>query len=127
MGTSPVFAFGYLPHDVLELRERIRLKLIGFPYDVVRQVVANGGRGGAVWILDLVEHSVTAEAMRSGGCLLVFFTGRDVVRLSEQGQIYDHMRAGEPVLFAICQGGTIDLLRADQVGWSGRSRRHRGR
>ena len=98
-------------------KNQIRVNVIGFPDDTVRQVVADGGLGGTVRIFDFVKHDVAIEAMRSSDVLLVFLGGREIARLSGVGKIYDYLRVGRPVLAVAYEGGTAELVREGQAGW----------
>lgn len=98
-------------------KNQIRVNVIGFPDDTIRQVVADGRLGGTVRVFDFVKHDVAIEAMRASDVLLVFLGGHEIARLSGVGKIYDYLRVGRPVLAVAYEGGTAEIVRAGRAGW----------
>jgi glycosyltransferase involved in cell wall biosynthesis len=100
-----------------ELREKLRVNVIGSPDEIVRDHAAGGPLEGVLKLHSFVPHDVALAAMRASDCLLVFLGNRDVARLSGLGKIYDYLRVGRPVLAVAYEGGTTELVREGQAGW----------
>lgn len=100
-----------------ELASRLRVNVIGFPDDTVRQYAERSELRNVLRIYKFVPHGVAIDAMRRSDVLLVFLGSRDVARLSGLGKIYDYLRVGRPVLAVAHEGGTAGLVRESRVGW----------
>ncbi len=100
-----------------ELRDRLRVNIIGFPDDTVQHYATRGDLQGIVRIFGFVPHDEALRAMRRSDCLLVFLGNRDVARLSGLGKIYDYLRIGRPVFAVAFEGGTQELVEEAQAGW----------
>ena len=100
-----------------ELRDRLRVNVIGFSDDVVQQCAARADLQGVVRLHGFVPHHEALGSMQSSDCLLVFLGNRDVARLSGLGKIYDYLRVGRPILAVAFEGGTQELIEEAQAGW----------
>ncbi|MBZ5516296.1 MAG: glycosyltransferase family 4 protein [Acidobacteriia bacterium] len=110
-------ALADLLRECPELREKIRVNIIGSPDDVAREHSKAGSLEGVLKLHNFVRHDVAIDAMRRSDVLLVFLGHRDVARLSGLGKIYDYLRVGRPVLAIAYEGGTAELVREGQAGW----------
>ena len=95
----------------------VRVNVIGFPDDVVREHATAGPLEGVLKLHSFVPHDVALAAMRASDCLLIFLSNPKVAGLAVSGKIYDYLRVGRPVLAVAYEGGTTELVREGQAGW----------
>jgi glycosyltransferase involved in cell wall biosynthesis len=102
-----------------ELKNKIRLHLIGFPCE---EVV---GYTKEEQLKDMIEvhgflprREDTLEMMLASDCLLLFWGRPDFSRLAIAGKTYDYLRSGRPVLAVSGSGGGVaELIEQGEAGW----------
>jgi len=110
-------ALGDLLHESPELRDKIRINIIGFPDEVTRRVATEGELTGVVLLQGFVQHGEAIEAMKSSDCLLIFLANRDLARQTGLGKIYEYLRVGRPILAVTYPGGPQKLVEEGKAGW----------
>jgi glycosyltransferase involved in cell wall biosynthesis len=100
-----------------DLKQRMRVNVIGFPDEATREASTQSGLKEVINIHSFVPHDVAIDAMRQSDVLLVFLGREDTARLSGLGKIYDYLRVGKPVLAVAYEGGTAELVREGGAGW----------
>lgn len=111
-------ALTHLVKERPELRDRVRVNIVGFADDAtVKQHAAEGELRGIIQIHRFVSHGEALQAMRASNCLLLFLGHRQVARLSGLGKIYEYLRTGRPILAVAYEGGTKELVEEGRAGW----------
>jgi glycosyltransferase involved in cell wall biosynthesis len=100
-----------------ELRDRVRVNIVGFPDDTVRREASSDEFQQAVQLHGFVDHATAVAAMRSSDCLLILLANREVARLAVAGKTYEYLRTGRPILAVTYGGDTVELIRESQAGW----------
>jgi glycosyltransferase involved in cell wall biosynthesis len=100
-----------------DLKDRIRVSVIGFPDEVVRRHASEPELEQVVRLHGFVEHTRAVAAMRSADCLLLFLGDREFARLAIAGKTYEYLRVGTPILAVTYEGDTAELIREGQAGW----------
>ncbi len=101
-----------------ELRQRLRVHLIGYTDDQEsRQYLRDGVFGEVLVKHDFLPQADALRAMQASDGLLLFLGDPRISRLSGLGKIYWYLRVGRPILAIAPQGGTRDLMDASHAGW----------
>jgi glycosyltransferase involved in cell wall biosynthesis len=102
-----------------ELKNQIRLHLVGFPCeDVLRYAKESELRDITEVHGFLPKREDTLQMMRSSDCLVVCWGRLDFSQLAIAGKTYDYLRAGRPIIAVSAQGGGIEeLIEQGQAGW----------
>lgn len=100
-----------------DLRNHLRVNIIGFPDDAVQHYAARSDLRDLIRLNGFVKHQEAIAAMASSDCLLLFLGSRDVARLSGLGKIYDYLRVGRPILAVAYEGGAQKLIEEGKAGW----------
>lgn len=102
-----------------ELKDRIRLHLVGFPCE---EVLSYTRKSELKEITEfhgfLPTREETLQMMRSSDCLVVCWGRPDFSQLAIAGKTYDYLRSGRPVIAVTEKGGGIDeLVQNAKAGW----------
>jgi glycosyltransferase involved in cell wall biosynthesis len=100
-----------------ELKQRLRVNIIGFPDDIVLRYATSSELRDVIRVHGFIRHAEALEAMRSSHGLLLFLADPEVSRLSGLGKIYEYLRVGRPVLAVAPEGGTKELVLQAEAGW----------
>ena len=100
-----------------DLKDRVRVNVIGFPDEAVRQYAAQSDLEQVVQLHGFVDHPRALAAMKSADCLLLFLGNREVARLAIAGKTYEYLRAGTPILAVTYDGDTTELVNQGRAGW----------
>jgi glycosyltransferase involved in cell wall biosynthesis len=111
-------ALAELVEERPELKERLRVNIIGFPDDVVFRYAASSGLGEVIRVHKFIQHDEAVAAMRASHGLLLFLAKPEVSRLSGLGKIYEYLRVGRPILAVAPEGGTRELVLQAEAGWA---------
>ncbi len=110
-------ALAELVREQPQLRERLRVHIIGFPDEDCARSAQEEPLQGIVQIHEFMEHSQALVAMLQSDVLLLFLGDSQVSRLSGLGKIYWYLRCRRPILAIAPEGGARDLLLESQAGW----------
>ncbi len=110
-------AVGELLQESPELRQKLRINIVGFPDDRETREYASGALKDVVRLYPFIPHRESLKAMYASDCLLVFLASERTSRLSGLGKIYWYLRVGRPVLAVSPPGGTQKLVEEGQAGW----------
>jgi glycosyltransferase involved in cell wall biosynthesis len=100
-----------------ELKERLRINIIGFPDEDIRQYAREDGLKNVIQIRNFVGHDDALRAMRSSDCLLLFYAHRYISQACVPGKIYEYLRVGRPILAVTYEGGVKELIEEGDAGW----------
>ena len=102
-----------------ELKNRIRLHLVGFPCEeVLRYARESELKEISEFHGFLPKREDTLQMMRSSDFLVVCWGRADFSRLAIAGKTYDYLRAGRPIIAVTEKGGGIDeLVQNAKAGW----------
>jgi glycosyltransferase involved in cell wall biosynthesis len=100
-----------------DLKGRVRVNVIGFPDEAVRQYAAQSDLEQVVQLHGFVDHAKALAAMQSADCLLLFLGNREVARLAIAGKTYEYLRVGTPILAVTYDGDTTELVNQGRAGW----------
>ncbi len=103
-----------------ELKDKIRLHLVGFPCEEVMRYAKQNDE-----LRDITEfhgflpkREDTLQMMRSSDYLVLCWGRRELSRLAIAGKTYDYLRAGRPILAVTATGGGIEeLVQSAGAGW----------
>lgn len=111
-------ALSELVRESPELKEQLRVNIIGFPSEsVLRHAEGNDLREIIKLHGFIPERVDTLEMMRSADCLLLFWGRPDFSRLAVAGKTYDYLRVGRPILALTEEGGVKELVEGARAGW----------
>ncbi len=111
-------ALAELVQEFPEVRQRLRINIIGFPDDPeLRRYSGDKQLCDVIQLRGFVEQREAIEAMRESDCLLLFLGNPLTSRLSGLGKIYWYLRVGRPVLAIAPEGSTKDLIEQAHAGW----------
>jgi glycosyltransferase involved in cell wall biosynthesis len=100
-----------------ELRQRLRLNLIGYPCEAVLRLVQDSDFKDVVQVHGFIpERADTLRMMRASNCLLLFWGRPDFSRLAIAGKTYDYLRVGRPILALTEEGGVKELVEQARAG-----------
>jgi glycosyltransferase involved in cell wall biosynthesis len=100
-----------------ELKQCLRVNIIGYPDDVVRRYASEPGLSGIVQERGFMPHGEAIRAMRSSDCLLLFYANPDFSRLAVAGKTYEYLRIARPILAIAYDGGVKKLIEDGKAGW----------
>jgi glycosyltransferase involved in cell wall biosynthesis len=101
-----------------ELKNRIRLHLVGFPCEDVLRYAREGELKDIIEVHGfLPRREDTLRMMRAADCLLLFWGRPDFSRLAIAGKTYDYLRSGRPILAVAGAGGIKELIEQADAGW----------
>lgn len=100
-----------------EVREQVRVNIIGFPEDEELLRYAEGELKDIIRLRGFLPHGDAIQAMRESHYLLLFLGDPKVSRLSGLGKIYWYLRVGRPILAVAPEGGTQELVEEGHAGW----------
>jgi glycosyltransferase involved in cell wall biosynthesis len=103
--------------DCPEMKERIRVNIIGYPDEVVRRHAADKTLADIVHVYGFMPHRQAIRAMYSSDCLLLFYANSDFSRLAVAGKTYEYLRVGRPILAITREGGMKRLIEEGKAGW----------
>jgi len=103
--------------ECTEARRRLRVNIIGYPDENVRQYACNGPLKDVIQIHGLMQHKDALQAMQSSHCLLLFWGNQYISRLSVASKIYEYLRAGRPILAVTYDGEVKELVEEGKAGW----------
>jgi glycosyltransferase involved in cell wall biosynthesis len=102
-----------------ELKNKIRLHLVGFPCE---EVLCYTKQTALKEITEfhgfLPQREDTLRMMRASDCLLLCWGRPEFSRWAVAGKTYDYLRAGRPILAVTAAGGGVEeLVQQGQAGW----------
>ncbi len=100
-----------------DVKERLRVNIIGYPDEDVRRYASEGELKDIIRIHGYIEHQHALQAMRSSHCLLVFLGHRDFSRLAVSSKTYEYLRVGRPILALTYEGELKELVKEARAGW----------
>jgi len=101
-----------------ELKEWIRVNIVGFPCESVLRYAREGELKDIIQIHGFFPNRADAlQMMRASHCLLLFWGRPDFSRLAVAGKTYDYLRVGRPILALTYEGGVKELVEEAQAGW----------
>jgi glycosyltransferase involved in cell wall biosynthesis len=106
-----------LVQEVPEVRQRVRVNIIGYPDDEVARYSQEEHLKGIVTVRGLIGHHDALRAMRSSDCLLLFYGDPYTSRVCVPGKIYEFLRVGRPVLAVSVEGGLKRIVEQAHAGW----------
>jgi glycosyltransferase involved in cell wall biosynthesis len=111
-------ALAELLAETPELRQRVRIHMVGFPDQSIRRFVQESGLGDVVEFREFItSHAQVLREMYATHCLLLFWGDREFSRLAAAGKTYVYLRTGRPIL-AVTGPGTIEeRVQAAGAGW----------
>lgn len=89
-----------------ELRDVLRVNVIGFPDDGTLRYAQREELRGVIHFHKLMGHAEAIEAMRASHFLLLFYAHQRIAQVSAPGKLYEYLRAGRPIL-AVTYEGTV--------------------
>jgi len=110
-------ALAELVRESPDVRERLRVNIIGFPDENVLRHASNVELKEMIQIRGFIPHKDALQAMRSSHCLLLFLGDPDFSRLAVAGKTYEYLRVGRPILAVTHEGGVKDLVEEGEAGW----------
>jgi glycosyltransferase involved in cell wall biosynthesis len=100
-----------------ELRDVVRVNVIGFPDDESLRYSQMEELRGVVQFHKLLGHAEAIEAMRDSNFLLLFYAHRRTSRVSVPGKLYEYLRAGRPILAVTYEGNVKKHVEGAEAGW----------
>jgi glycosyltransferase involved in cell wall biosynthesis len=101
-----------------ELKEWLRLNIVGFPCESLLRYTSEGELKDIIKVHGFVpDRADVLKMMRSSDCLLLFWGDPDFSRLAVAGKTYDYLRSGRPILAITHEGGVKELVEEAQAGW----------
>lgn len=101
-----------------EVKGSLRVNIIGYPDESVRRSAEGHHLREIVRFYPFIPHDRVLEAMRSSGCLLLFWGRKDYSRLAVAGKTYEYMRIGRPILAIAYEGDMKWLVDNARAGWA---------
>jgi glycosyltransferase involved in cell wall biosynthesis len=112
-------ALAELVRECPELRECLRVNIVGYPPESVLRYAREGELKGIMQIHGFVQDRAEVfQMMRSSHCLLLFWGRPDFSRLAVAGKTYDYLRVGRPILAVTHEGGVKELVQEARAGWA---------
>ncbi len=101
-----------------ELKERLRVNIVGYPSESVLQYAREGELKDIIQIHGFIQdRAEVLQMMRASHCLLLFWGRLDFSRLAVAGKTYDYLRVGRPILALTQEGGVKELVEEAEAGW----------
>ena len=102
-----------------ELKNKIRLHLVGFPCDeVLHYTQQTALREISEFHGFLPQREDTLQMMRASDCLLLCWGRPEFSRWAVAGKTYDYLRTGRPILAVTAAGsGVEELVLESRAGW----------
>lgn len=111
-------ALSELVRESPELKEQLRVNIIGFPSESVQRYAEGDDLKEIIKLHGFIpDRANTLEMMRASDCLLLFWGRRDFSRLAVAGKTYDYLRVGRPILALTEEGGVKELVEEAKAGW----------
>jgi glycosyltransferase involved in cell wall biosynthesis len=113
-------ALAELVRERSELRNQIRLHLVGFPCEeVLRYTQESALKDITEFHGFLPKREDALQMMRSSDCLVLCWGRPDFSRLAIAGKTYDYLRVGRPIVAVTAEGGGVEeLVKQAQAGWA---------
>jgi glycosyltransferase involved in cell wall biosynthesis len=106
-----------LVRECPELKERLRVNIIGYPSEEALRCASEGELKDIIQIHGFIqERAEVLQMMRASHCLLLFWGHPDFSRLAVAGKTYDYLRVGRPVLAVTHEGGVKELVEEAKAG-----------
>jgi glycosyltransferase involved in cell wall biosynthesis len=99
-----------------EVKQRLRLNIIGYPDGEVLRYTQEKELKDIVTVQGFINQKDAFRAMRSSDYLLVFYGHRYISRVCVPGKIYDFVRVGRPVFAITYDGGLKSLIEKGEAG-----------
>ncbi len=107
-----------LVRECPELKERLRLNIVGYPSENVLRYASESELKDIIQIHGFIQdRAEVLEMMRASHCLLLFWGRPDFSRLAVAGKTYDYLRVGRPILAVTHEGGVKQLVEEARAGW----------
>jgi glycosyltransferase involved in cell wall biosynthesis len=107
-----------LVRECPELKERLRLNIVGYPSENVLRYASESELRDIIQIHGFIQdRAEVLEMMRASHCLLLFWGRPDFSRLAVAGKTYDYLRIGRPILAVTHEGGVKQLVEEARAGW----------
>jgi glycosyltransferase involved in cell wall biosynthesis len=107
-----------LVRECPELKERLRVNIVGYPSENVLRYASEGELKDIIQIHGFIQdRAEVLQMMRASHCLLLFWGRPDFSRLAVAGKTYDYLRVGRPILAATHEGGVKELVEEARAGW----------
>jgi glycosyltransferase involved in cell wall biosynthesis len=100
-----------------ELKDVLRVNVIGFPDDETQRWAQSEELRGVIQFHKLMEHAEAVDAMRASNFLLLFYAHRRIAQVSAPGKLYEYLRVGRPVLAVTYEGGVQRHVEGAQAGF----------
>lgn len=101
-----------------EMKDRIRVHLVGFPDENTRRSALQDGLREVVEVRSFIpEHAQALREMYASHCLLLFWGDPEFSRLAAAGKTYVYLRTGRPILAVTGQGTIRERMEAAGAGW----------
>lgn len=100
-----------------DLRNRVRLHVIGYPDRVVEQFARTELLKRVLVLHKFVPHNRVLSVMAAADALLLFYGHEYTSRASIPGKLYEYLRVGRPILAVAYSGGVQDLIERCNAGW----------
>jgi len=100
-----------------ELKDRVRLHVIGYPDSVVERMTRHDLLKNMLVLHKFVPHNRVLQVMAAADGLLLFYAHEYTSRASIPGKLYEYLRVGRPILAVAFPGGVQDLIERCRAGW----------
>jgi glycosyltransferase involved in cell wall biosynthesis len=111
-------ALAELVRECPELKERLRVNIVGYPSEEAVRYASEGELKDIIQIHGFIqERAEVLQMMRASHCLLLFWGRPDFSRLAVAGKTYDYLRVGRPILAVTHEGGVKELVEEAKAGW----------
>jgi glycosyltransferase involved in cell wall biosynthesis len=100
-----------------ELKDVLRVNVIGFPDDETQRWAQSDDLRGVIQFHKLMGHAEAIEAMRASHFLLLFYAHERIAQVSAPGKLYEYLRVGRPILAVTYDGGVKRHVEGAQAGW----------
>ena len=100
-----------------ELKERLRVHIVGFPDEIVRRHAQQDGLREVVELRKFIPQRQVLREMHASHCLLLFYGNPEYSRTAVAGKTYVYLRTGRPVLAVTGPGGVEERVEKAQAGW----------
>lgn len=107
-----------LVRDCPQVKQRLRIHIIGGPDDEVLQYSREPDLKDMVSIRGLLNHSDALKAMRSSDALLLFYAHPYISQVCVPGKVYEYLRVGPPIFAITFEGGLKKLIDDGNAGWA---------
>jgi glycosyltransferase involved in cell wall biosynthesis len=101
-----------------DLRQRLRLNIIGYPSESILRLANQKEMEGVIQFHGFIQdRKQVLQMMRDSDCLLLFWGDPYLSRLTVAGKTYDYLRVGRPILAVTHEGGVKQLVEEGGAGW----------